>query len=126
MDPLIGLAWMLAGGAVGAMAMQLLGPGRARRDSRQARAAMADSQQRRALERSREDNRDLEAQIEAANQRHARAIDSLKKAHASEVTALTDELKQERQKLRALVEASTQGHVISGTSFEATRFDDEP
>lgn len=125
MDPMIGAAWLAAGVVIGAFAALLLGPMRAQRESQRARAAMADSQQRRALEKLREDNRELEARLESQEQRHGRSMESLKKAHAIELGDLEEDLKRERAKLRALAEVSAAGHVISGTSFEPTRFDEE-
>ncbi|MBQ0933188.1 hypothetical protein KAK07_19760 [Ideonella sp. 4Y16] len=124
MDPLIGAAWLLTGAVIGAVVMLLVGPARAARESQRARDALADSQQRRALEKLREDNRELEARVERQEQRHLRSIEALKRSHAGEIADLEEDLKQERAKLRALVEASSQGHVISGTSFEPTRFDE--
>ena len=124
MDPLIGSAWLVAGAVIGAVAMLLLGPARARRESQRARVALADSQQRRALEKLREDNRELEARLDAQETRHTRSMDALKRSHAGEIADLEEDLRQERAKLRALVDATSQGHVISGTSFEPTRFDE--
>lgn len=123
MDPLIGSAWLVAGVLIGAVAMLLLGPARAHRENQRARAALADSQQRRALEKLREDNHELLARLEAQETRHTRSVEALKRSHAGEIADIEADLKQERAKLRALVEASSQGHVISGTAFEVTRFD---
>ena len=126
MNPLIiGIAWLVAGAVLGTVLTLLVGPMGARRQRDRARLAMADSQQRRALEKVREDNNELTARLDSQDQRHARAIDALKRQHAEELGALEEALKIERGKLRALVSASAQGHVISGTAFEPTRFDDE-
>ncbi|MBQ0960278.1 hypothetical protein KAK06_15090 [Ideonella sp. 4Y11] len=124
MDPLIGAAWLLTGAVIGAVVMLLVGPARAQRESQRAREALADSQQRRLLEKLREDNRELETRLERQEQRHLRSLEALKRSHAGEIADIEEDLKQERAKLRALVEASSQGHVISGTSFEPTRFDE--
>lgn len=123
MDPLIGLAWMGCGAVIGVVLTLVAGPVRQRRAAAP-RQTMADSQMRRALERMREEQHDLSAQLDAAEQRHARAMDALKLAHAREIGELEDQLRQEHRKMQALVEATTKGHVISGTSFENTRFED--
>ncbi len=123
MDPLIGLAWMGCGAVIGVVLALVAGPVR-RAKAAAPRQAMADSQMRRALERMREEQHELGAQLDAAEQRHSRAMDALKLAHARELGDLEDQLREERRKMHALVDATTKGHVISGTSFENTRFED--
>lgn len=126
MEVTLALAWLLAGAVLGGVLVHLLGPGRRQRDQQQARWAAAETQQRRTLERLREQNMELQAQLEALTQRQARAAEALKQAHQAELSAVEDELKLVRQKLAIMMDVSAQGHVISGTSFEPTQFDESP
>jgi len=127
MDPIamisvVGISWLIAGILVGAALGLWFGPARARMKTQRAKVALADSQQRRALERLRENNIELTTQLEAAALRHSRAMEALKNAHASDIRGLEDELRMARDQLRRLIDANDESHVISGTSFASTQF----
>jgi CTP-dependent riboflavin kinase len=104
----------------------LLGPGRRQREQQQAKLAASESQTRRTLERLREQNIELQAQLDATGQRQTRAAELLKQSHQAEMSALEDELRLVRRKLAIMMDVSAQGNVISGTSFEPTQFDETP
>jgi hypothetical protein len=116
------IVWLLGGLSVGAALGFALGRGRGMVKAQRAKLALADSQQRRALERLSENNRELKAQIEAAGQRLAQVQDALKKQHATEVTALQNELGSVRQQLMAYTISEGDERTVSATSFAATQF----
>lgn len=121
MSLIVGVAWLLAGIVVGVLLGVAFGPAQARAKAYRAKQALADSQQRRALERLTGVNRDLMAQLEAATQRQARAVEAVKQAHAVEMRALEAELGQMREQLLNLMDENSDGHLISGTSFASTQ-----
>jgi hypothetical protein len=116
------IAWLLGGLLLGAALGFAVGRGRSKVKAHRAKLALADSQQRRALERLSETNRELKAQIEAAGQRLSQVQDALKKQHATEVSALQGELTQVRQKLMAYTISEGDERSVSATSFAATQF----
>lgn len=122
MDAFVGIAWLVAGIMVGVALGLWLGPARARQQSRQAKLALADSQQRRALERMREQNLELTAQLESSAHRHSRALEALSQSHAAELRMAEEELRQVREQLHRLQGAAHDGSVISGTAFVPTQF----
>jgi uncharacterized protein HemX len=124
MDMILGLAWLLAGIVIGAFVGLWLAPVRRNAKSDRAKLALADSQQRRALERLTENNRDLTTQLERAAQRQKSAVDSLKQSHAAELRTMEAELAKMRQLALSVHDEKPGGHLISGTSFAATQFDD--
>jgi DNA primase large subunit len=124
MDAFVGTAWLIAGMLVGVALGLWFGPARARQQSRKAKIALADSQQRRALERMREQNLELAAQMESSAQRHSRALEALSQSHAAELRLVEEELRQVREQLNRMLDAAHDGSVISGTAFVPTQFSD--
>lgn len=116
------IIWPLAGLLLGLLLGFGLGFGRNKVKAQRAKLALADSQQRRALERLSETNRDLRAQIEAASQRQTQTLEAVKKLHATEIGALRDELALTRQQLMAYSISEGDDRSASPTSFAATQF----
>ena len=112
------IVWLLVGLLLGFG----LGRGHNKVKAQRAKLALADSQQRRALERLSETNRDLKAQIEAASHRQSQTLEAVKKLHATEIGALRDELAHTRQQLMAYSISDGDDRVASPTSFAATQF----
>ena len=122
MNLILALIWLFVGILVGAMASSWLNPSRSRLAQLDARAAATESQLRRTVEQLREQNRELVAQIEAQNQRHVRATESLKLDLTSQRTALEEQLARAQQKLDLMVDLAAQGPDVSDTAFEPTQF----
>lgn len=118
------IAWPLGGLLLGAVLGFAVGRGRTKAKAQRAKLALADSQQRRALERLSETNRELKAQIEAAGNRQSQTVETLKKQHATEVSALQAELALLRQQLMAFSISEGDDRSASPTSFAATQFSD--
>ncbi|MBP6674679.1 MAG: hypothetical protein KA185_05345 [Vitreoscilla sp.] len=116
------IVWLLAGLLVGLLLGFGLGRGHNKVKAQRAKLALADSQQRRALERLSETNRDLKAQVEAASHRQSQTLEAVKKLHATEIGALRDELAHTRQQLMAYSISDGDDRVASPTSFAATQF----
>jgi len=116
------IVWLLAGLLVGSLLGFGLGRGRNKVKAQRAKLALADSQQRRALERLSEANRDLKAQIEAASHRQSQTLEAVKKLHSTEISALRDELAHTRQQLMAYSISDGDDRSVSSTSFAATQF----
>ena len=119
---IIGIAWLAAGVLIGVALGLWLGPVRHRKQAARAKVALAESQQRRALERLREHNLDLTAQLESAAERHSRATAALAESHAADIHVLEDKLRDLREQMRRLIESGGEGHLISGTAFVETQF----
>jgi outer membrane PBP1 activator LpoA protein len=124
MDWILSSAWLIAGIAVGVGLTLALGPAQRHRQSLKAKLALADSQQRRALDRMRESNQELASQLQTSAKRHEQQLLSLRKAHVTEQKAVEDELKRVRAQMLKLSEAAEEGSAMSGTAFQATQFDD--
>lgn len=118
------IAWLFAGLLLGAVLGFALGRGGSKAKADRAKLALADSQQRRALERLSENNRDLKAQLEAAGNRQSQTLEALKKLHQTEVGALQAELDLLRQQLMAYAISSGDERGASPTSFATTQFSD--
>lgn len=123
MDTYLAIAWMLSGLVAGVVLGIWLNPSSGRHRAERARAAAQDQQHRRALDKLKASQQEVRAQLESATQRHARQIEMLKQAHAAELRAAEDELRDVRQQLGRLAMAAESGGMISGTAFEPTRFD---
>lgn len=124
MDLFLSAAWLVCGAVVGAMLAIALGPMRAKKQAQQAKLALADGQQRRALERMRESHHELTEQIESLNRRNAQQIEALKHQHGIELRAAEDEIRRVREQVSRLLDVAEEGQVISGTSFQPTQFDE--
>jgi outer membrane PBP1 activator LpoA protein len=124
MDLILSSAWLIAGIAVGIGLTLALGPAQRHRQTLKAKMVLADSQQRRALDRMRESNQELSSQLQLATKRHDQQLMSLRKAHVAELKAAEDELKRVRLQMVRMGEAAEDGHAISATAFQATQFDD--
>jgi hypothetical protein len=116
------IVWPLAGLLLGLLLGFGLGRGRNKIKAQRAKLALADSQQRRALERLSEVNRDLKAQLEAGGQRQSQTLEAVKKLHATELGALRDELALTRQQLMAYTISEGDDRAVSSTSFAVTQF----
>lgn len=127
MDAYLAIAWMLSGLVAGVVLGVWLNPSSGRHRAERARSAAQDQQHRRAIDKLKASQQDVSAQLESATQRHARQMELLKQAHASELLAAEDELREVRRQLQRLSVVAESGGMISGTAFEPTRFDpDQP
>jgi hypothetical protein len=124
MNLLLQLSWLAAGAILGLVIGVPLGLSRSQARNQRTRLVMADSQQRRLLDKLREQNQELMNQIEASAERQARAMDALRQSHASEKAALESQVSEQHDKMRKMAAAFSDGHVISGTSFGPTQFDE--
>lgn len=124
MMPASELAWLAAALVLGAVAGYALGRGRNKVKVQRAKLALADSQQRRALERLSETNRDLKAQMEAAGSRQSQTVESIKRQHTTEVQALQAEISLLREQLMAYTVDDGDDRGFSPTSFATTQFSD--
>lgn len=116
------IGWLLGGVVLGTCLGFALGRNHSKVKAQRAKLALADSQQRRALERLSENNRELKAQIEATGQRLSQVQDALKKQHSVELGALQDELSRVRQQLIAYSISDGDERSVSATSFATTQF----
>jgi len=123
MDTYLALAWLVCGIVIGYVASLLFGPIHTRRQAARAKQELAHSQQRRALERLRQQHQELSLQLEAADKRHEQAVASLKRTHTAQLRAMAEESNRMLTRPGGLGGA---GDVISGSSFQVTRFNDEP
>ena len=126
MDGYLVVAWLLSGMVAGFVIGLWVNPGKNRRRAERARAAAQDQQQRRQIDKLKLSQQELTAQLAASTQRHDRQIEMLKQSHAVELRAAEQELSAVREQLMRLSSVAEEGQVISGTSFVATRFDDNP
>jgi C4-dicarboxylate-specific signal transduction histidine kinase len=127
MDAYLAIAWMISGLVAGVVLGVWLNPTRGRHRTERARAAAQDQQHRRTLDKLRASQREMNAQLESATQRHTRQVEQLKQAHAAELRVAEDELRDVRQQLSRMADAAECSGMISGTAFEPTRFDqDQP
>jgi outer membrane PBP1 activator LpoA protein len=124
MDFILSGAWLIAGIGVGIALTLAFGPAQRHRQTLKAKLALADSQQRRALDRMRESNQELSGQLQTASQRHEQQLLALRKAHVTELKAAELELKRVREQMLRMGEVAEEGRHISATSFQATQFDD--
>lgn len=123
MDLLLGLSWLAAGLVLGLLIGVPLGLSSSRARTERARLAMAESQQRRLLDKLREQNRELMAQIEHGAERQAHALEALRQSHAGEKAALQAQVTDLHEKLHKVAEVFSDGHLISRTAFGPTEFD---
>lgn len=123
MDTYLAIAWMISGLVAGVVLGVWLNPSNGRHRAERARAAAQDQQHRRTLEKLKANQQEMNAQLESANQRHTRQVELLKQAHAAELRAAEDELRDVRQQLSRMAAAAESSGMISGTAFEPTRFD---
>lgn len=126
MDVYLALAWMLSGVIAGLVLGLWLNPSGARHRRDRARAAATELQQRRLIDKLKTGHEELSAQLASSSQRHDRQTEMLRQAHAAEMRAAEVELRHVREQLHRLASAAEDGHVISGTAFVATRFEDNP
>jgi hypothetical protein len=115
------IVWLLAGLLLGLLLGFGLGLMRRKTKIQRAKLGLADSQQRRALERLSESNRELSAQLDAAAQRQSRTLAAMKKSHAAEVGALQTELANMRKYLMLHQLSDEDERPISSTSFANTQ-----
>lgn len=123
MDNYLAIAWLACGIVIGYVLSLLFGPIHTRRQAARAKQELAQSQQRRSLERLRQQHQDLTQQLEAADRRHEQAVASLKRTHTAQLRAMAEESNRMLTRPGGLGGGQDDGdNVISGTSFEVTRF----
>lgn len=124
MDVILSGAWLIAGIAVGIGLTLALGPAQRHRQTLKAKLTLADSQQRRALDRMRESNQELSSQLQTSSKRHEQQLLSLRKAHVAEMKTAEVELQRVRAQMTRLSEVAENDRSLSGSAFQATQFDD--
>ena len=124
---LMGLAWLAAGMALGAVLMAWLAPRFSGAQAEQARQALAEAQLRRDAERLRELNVELHARMDEQTQRHIEQQLLAQKTHALALATAEEELRRTQDQLKRLIALTEEGDTISPTAFQPTQFDeDEP